>query len=120
MCARVPELSGGWVGSLRAREGGCGAWVRTSELDLDLLARRAAPGRSRPRGARSAGRGRRPPPHPTVMSVGIGLIAMGQGLAGHGPALGPASVASKGSGRTIAAAWPQQQHLKARERFCSG
>ena len=30
--ARVSERSGGWMGSLRAREGGCGAWARTSEL----------------------------------------------------------------------------------------
>ena len=38
--ARVPERSGGWVGSLRAREGGCGAGCAHLGLDLDHLARR--------------------------------------------------------------------------------
>ena len=35
------------------------------------------------------------------LSVGIGPIAMGQGLAGRGAASGPAIVAGKRSGRAI-------------------
>ena len=41
--------------------------------------------------------------------VGIALKAMDEGLAGHAAASGPASVARKRSGRTIARARPRQQ-----------
>jgi len=44
-------------------------------LELDLLVRRAAQGRSRPRGARGAGRGRRPPPRKPLRSAACWICA---------------------------------------------
>ena len=67
--ASVRERPSVRVRALRAREGGCGVWARASELDLRLLAHRAARTGSRPRGAQSAGRGRRPPPRQALHSA---------------------------------------------------
>ena len=51
------------------------------------------------------------------LSVGIGPIAMGQGLAGRGAASGPAIVAGKRSGRAITQAGRQAQGQEACEHF---
>jgi hypothetical protein len=53
---------------VRARAG-AGRMRAPPALELDLLVRRAAQGRSRPRGARGAGRGRRPPPRKPLRSA---------------------------------------------------
>ena len=45
------------MGLLCPREGGCVARARTFEIDFDLLARRAAPGGSRPRTSEKRGGG---------------------------------------------------------------
>ena len=52
----------------RARAG-AGRMRAPPALELDLLVRRAAQGRSRPRGAQGAGRGRRPPPRKPLRSA---------------------------------------------------
>ena len=50
-------------------------------------------------------------PSLTCRSVEMASIVIGQGLAGHGAAARPASVASKRSGRHILQAKPRQLHL---------
>ena len=59
------------------------------------------------------------PPLP-CRSVEMASIVIGQGLAGHGAPSGPASVASKRSGRHILRAKPRQQRLGRRQRFLAG
>ena len=51
------------------------------------------------------------------LSVGIGPIAMGQGLAGRGAASGPAIVAGKRSGRAITQAKAKAGSQEANEHF---
>ena len=51
------------------------------------------------------------------LSVWIDLIGMGQALAGHGPASGPASGARKRSGRTLQRPRPWWSSRNACEQF---
>ena len=53
----------------------------------------------------------------TCHSVEMASIVIGQGLAGHGAPSGPASVASKRSGRHILPAKLKPQRLRLGERF---
>ena len=54
---------------------GAGRMRAPPALELDLLVRRAAQGRSRPRGARGTGRGRRPPPRKPLRSAACWICA---------------------------------------------
>ena len=94
------------MGSLCSREGRCVARARTFEIDVDLLARRAAPGGSRPRGARGAGRGLRPAPRGinAPASASASTSASGSAWAAQGGGGG-----SGGSRRRRRRGWRQEE-----------